>query len=56
MSARRSSDGAAFGLAESGTAAESTVEFPVFDPDDLAEQCWDRYTARDRIEQLYPPP
>ncbi|WP_399895083.1 SDR family NAD(P)-dependent oxidoreductase [Streptomyces sp. BBFR51] len=43
-------------IAEAGTPAEPTVEFPVVDPDDLAEQYWDMYTKRDRIEQLYPQP
>lgn len=32
----------------------TTTEFPVVDPDDLAEQYWDMYTRRDRIEQVYP--
>ncbi|MEV5020070.1 SDR family NAD(P)-dependent oxidoreductase [Streptomyces sp. NPDC053780] len=40
--------------ASSAGAAESVPEFPVVDPDDLAEQYWDMYTKRDRIEQLYP--
>ncbi|MEU4311134.1 SDR family NAD(P)-dependent oxidoreductase [Nocardia sp. NPDC024068] len=35
---------------------ETTTEFPVVDPDDLAEQYWDMYTERDRIEQLHPRP
>ncbi|GAA2355444.1 SDR family NAD(P)-dependent oxidoreductase [Saccharopolyspora halophila] len=41
-------------IAQSGTAAEPAAEFPVVDPDDLAEQYWDMYTERDRIEQLHP--
>jgi hypothetical protein len=28
---------------------------PLVDPDDLAEQYWDLYTNRDRVEQIYPP-
>lgn len=46
--------------AQSGSAqssadtAESAPEFPVVDPDDLAEQYWEMYTQRDRVEQLYP--
>ncbi|WAL93668.1 SDR family NAD(P)-dependent oxidoreductase [Streptomyces sp. Je 1-369] len=36
--------------------AKSAPEFPVVDPDDLAEQYWDMYTKRDRIEQLHPQP
>ncbi|GAB3291756.1 SDR family NAD(P)-dependent oxidoreductase [Parasphingorhabdus pacifica] len=36
--------------------AGSTAEFPVVDPDDLAEQYWDMYTKRDRVEQLHPQP
>ncbi|MFE0104914.1 SDR family NAD(P)-dependent oxidoreductase [Streptomyces sp. NPDC059009] len=43
-------------IARSGTPAASTAEFPVVDPDDLAEQYWDMYTQRDRIEQLHPQP
>ncbi|MFE7115408.1 SDR family NAD(P)-dependent oxidoreductase [Streptomyces sp. NPDC057654] len=31
-----------------------TTEFSVVDPDDLAEQYWDMYTKRDRIEQIHP--
>lgn len=34
----------------------TTTEFPVVDPDDLAEQYWNMYTERDRVEQLYPRP
>lgn len=34
----------------------TNTEFPVADPDDLAEQYWDMYTERDRVEQLYPRP
>ncbi len=33
-----------------------TAEFPVVDPDDLAERYWDMYTKRDRIEQIHPQP
>ncbi|MFH8350438.1 SDR family NAD(P)-dependent oxidoreductase [Streptomyces sp. NPDC018045] len=28
--------------------------FPVADPDDLAELCWDMHTKRDRVEQFHP--
>ena len=40
--------------AETGTSAESTANFPLVDPDDLAEQYWSMYTERDRIEQGHP--
>ncbi|WSQ06373.1 SDR family oxidoreductase [Streptomyces sp. NBC_01231] len=30
------------------------VEVPVVDPDELAEQYWDMYTKRDRVEQIHP--
>jgi hypothetical protein len=30
------------------------LEFPVVDPADLAEQYWDMYARRDRVEQVYP--
>ncbi|UNT00763.1 SDR family NAD(P)-dependent oxidoreductase [Streptomyces tubbatahanensis] len=43
-------------IAQAGTRVGETAEFPVVDPDDLAEQYWDMYTKRDRIEQLYPQP
>ncbi|MFH8485173.1 SDR family NAD(P)-dependent oxidoreductase [Streptomyces longisporoflavus] len=39
---------------QSADAAKPAPEFPVADPDDLAEQYWDMYTKRDRIEQLHP--
>ncbi|MEU6765580.1 SDR family NAD(P)-dependent oxidoreductase [Streptomyces sp. NPDC046853] len=39
-------------IAETGT----NTEYPVVDPDDIAEQYWDMYTKRDRIEQLHPQP
>ncbi|MET9823409.1 SDR family NAD(P)-dependent oxidoreductase [Streptomyces sp. NPDC006349] len=42
-------------LAGAGTSG-STGGFPVVDPDELAEQYWDMYTRRDRIEQLHPQP
>lgn len=42
-------------IAEAGTSPESR-EFPTVDPDDLAEQYWDMYTKRDRVEQLHPEP
>ncbi|MGW0590791.1 SDR family NAD(P)-dependent oxidoreductase [Streptosporangium sp. NPDC002607] len=32
------------------------IEFPVVDPDDIAECYWDMYTRRDRVEQVYPEP
>jgi hypothetical protein len=28
---------------------------PVVDPADLADQYWDLFTKRDRIEQIHPP-
>ncbi|WP_406450798.1 hypothetical protein OH768_06045 [Streptomyces sp. NBC_01622] len=31
-------------------------EFPVVDPDDLAEQYWDPCTKRDRVELIHPEP
>jgi short-subunit dehydrogenase len=31
-------------------------ELPVVDPDELAEQYWDMYTKRDRVEQIHPEP
>ncbi|MCK1796672.1 SDR family NAD(P)-dependent oxidoreductase [Streptomyces sp. XM4193] len=34
--------------------AGTTSGFPVVDPDDLAEQYWDMYTERNRVEQLHP--
>lgn len=43
-------------IARAATPAETTPEFPVVDPDNLAEQYWDMYTKRDRIEQLHPQP
>lgn len=41
-------------IAHSATSTGTTAEFPVVDPDDLAERYWDMYTERDRIEELYP--
>lgn len=29
-------------------------QFPIADPDDLAEHYWDMYTTRDRVEQYHP--
>ncbi|ROO87545.1 short-subunit dehydrogenase [Actinocorallia herbida] len=29
-------------------------QFPVVDPDDLADLYWDMYTRRDRVEQIHP--
>lgn len=43
-------------IARAAPPTGSTAEFPVADPDDLAEQYWDMYTKRDRIEQLHPQP
>lgn len=43
-------------IAQDQTPAETTPEFPVVDPDDLAEQYWRMYTERDRIEQIHPQP
>ncbi len=43
---------AAKSLAETG----STDTGPLVDPDALADQYWDMYTKRDRVEQLYPEP
>jgi short-subunit dehydrogenase len=31
------------------------IEIPVVDPDDLADRCWDLYTKRDQVEEIYPP-
>ncbi|MDJ1132901.1 SDR family NAD(P)-dependent oxidoreductase [Streptomyces iconiensis] len=31
-------------------------QFPVADPDDLAEDYWNMYTKRDRVEQFHPEP
>lgn len=42
-------------LARSGTDANATPH-PSVDPDDLAEQYWDMYTRRDRVEQIHPQP
>ncbi|WP_192827141.1 hypothetical protein [Actinopolyspora erythraea] len=50
----RSEMSALIAQAEPGT--ESTGEFPVVDPDDLAEQYWDMYNERDHIERLHPRP
>ncbi|MFC3997371.1 SDR family NAD(P)-dependent oxidoreductase [Nocardiopsis sediminis] len=44
--AGRTGDGS--GLPSGGT------EFPVVDPDELAQYYWDMYTRRDRVEQVYP--
>lgn len=41
-------------IARAGTGPGETAGFPVVDPDDLAEQYWDMYTERDRIEQIHP--
>ncbi|MFJ9909177.1 hypothetical protein ACIRVK_41205 [Streptomyces sp. NPDC101152] len=41
---------AAKSLAETG----STNTGPLVDPDALADQYWDMYTKRDRVEQLFP--
>ncbi|WP_313888310.1 SDR family NAD(P)-dependent oxidoreductase [Lentzea alba] len=41
---------AAANLAENGPIGTA----PMVDPDELAEQYWDMYTKRDRVEQLYP--
>ncbi|OLT33227.1 short-chain dehydrogenase [Actinomadura sp. CNU-125] len=41
-------------VAQAGTGEGTASEFPVVDPDDLAEHYWDMYTKRDRIEQIYP--
>lgn len=43
-------------ISSAGAGAGQTAEFPVVDPDDLAEQYWDMYTRRDRVEQLHPRP
>jgi NAD(P)-dependent dehydrogenase (short-subunit alcohol dehydrogenase family) len=43
-------------IAQAGPPTGATTEFPVVDPDDLAEQYWDMYTRRDRIEQIHPQP
>ncbi|GAA3665282.1 hypothetical protein GCM10022224_032020 [Nonomuraea antimicrobica] len=31
-------------------------EFPVVDPDGLAEHYWDMHTKRDRVERIHPEP
>ena len=31
------------------------VSLPTVDPDDLAEQCWNLLSKRDRVELIYPP-
>jgi NAD(P)-dependent dehydrogenase (short-subunit alcohol dehydrogenase family) len=42
-------------LAAKSLAEVGSVETgPLVDPDELAEQYWDMYTKRDRVEQLYP--
>ncbi|MER8159048.1 hypothetical protein [Streptomyces sp. NPDC094472] len=33
---------------------EAFANFPVADPDDLAEYYWDMYTKRNRVEQFHP--
>ncbi|WP_019549047.1 SDR family NAD(P)-dependent oxidoreductase [Streptomyces sulphureus] len=33
---------------------ESLAEFPVVDPDELAEQYWEMYTGRDEVERVHP--
>ncbi|AGP59931.1 hypothetical protein M271_42780 [Streptomyces rapamycinicus NRRL 5491] len=47
-------------MAESATVAgadsELFADFPVADPDDLAEHYWDMYAKRDRVEQFHPEP
>lgn len=43
-------------ITTTGTNPESHAEFPVVDPDELADQYWDMYTKRDRVEQLNPQP
>jgi len=40
--------------AADATTAFEGVEFPIVDPDDIAECYWDMYTRRDRVEQVYP--
>lgn len=42
-------------IARNRTDAGATP-YPSVDPDDLAEQYWDMYTKRDRVEQIYPQP
>jgi len=43
-------------LMRGGASQNSPAQFPVVDPDELAEQYWSMYTRRDRIEQIYPEP
>ena len=43
-------------FAAAGTDPELLASFPVVDPDELAEQYWDMYTKRDRVEQIHPQP
>ncbi|GAA4229461.1 short-subunit dehydrogenase [Streptosporangium album] len=40
--------------AKPDAAAFEGIEFPVVDPDDIAECYWDMYTRRDHVEQVYP--
>lgn len=40
-------------IAESSLAATES-DFPVVDPDDLAEHYWNMYRTRDRVEQIHP--
>jgi NADP-dependent 3-hydroxy acid dehydrogenase YdfG len=42
--------------AELSVEAKLAAEFPVVDPDDLAELYWDMYTRRDRVERIHPEP
>ncbi|MFE4499290.1 SDR family NAD(P)-dependent oxidoreductase [Rhodococcus sp. NPDC056743] len=39
--------------ADNATAFDG-IEFPIVDPDDIAERYWDMYTRRDCVEQVYP--
>lgn len=43
-------------VAATRTGGDEAAEFPVVDPDDLAERYWDMYTRRDRFEQIHPRP
>ncbi|MFC9913277.1 hypothetical protein [Streptomyces sp. NPDC127197] len=40
--------------AASAATADAGAQFPIVDPDDLAQYYWDMYTKRDRVEQFYP--
>lgn len=43
-------------MSAAGSDTGLPAEFPVVDPDELAELYWDMYAKRDRVEQLHPEP